>query len=66
MYQSGHRDRWRLFRLGVIRGIGNGVGSAIGATLVVGLVLWLLSLFDSVPFIGEIIEKARITIEEAQ
>ena len=64
LYQSGHRNHWRLFKLGVVRGIGTGVGSAIGATLIIGLVLWLLSLLDSVPFIGEIVEKARMTIEE--
>jgi hypothetical protein len=40
-----------------------GAGSVIGATVVIALLLWVLSLFDTFPFIGPVIENAKESIE---
>ena len=49
----------RLMKINFLRGIAAGFGGIIGATLVVGLVLWLLSMFDQIPFISNIADTLR-------
>jgi len=49
MLRSTRRQIWSSF----VRGIFTGLGTVIGATLVVALLLWVVSLFVTVPFIGE-------------
>jgi hypothetical protein len=36
----------------------------IGATIVVALLIWILSLFTEIRFIGPVIDPIRNTIEE--
>lgn len=59
---AGYVSKKRLYIENFVRGIFFSVGSIIGATLIVGLLLWILSLFNNVPFIGEIVRNAQNTI----
>jgi hypothetical protein len=45
MFQDFHRNRKQIYTLNFFRGIFFGIGSAIGGTLILGLLVWLLSLF---------------------
>lgn len=47
-----------------LRGILVGAGGVIGATLLIAILLWVLSIFDTVPLIGPLIENTRDTIEQ--
>jgi hypothetical protein len=47
----------QLMWVGFLRGLATGFGAFLGATLVVALLLWILSLFDSVPFVQNIIDS---------
>jgi len=59
-----HIDRKKLYFQNFLRGIFVGAGSVIGATVLIALLLWILSLFDTLPFIGPIIENAKESIKE--
>jgi hypothetical protein len=63
LFAAGYVDRKRLYIENFFRGIAFGAGSLIGATVVIGLVVWILSLFDQIPFIGPFIDNTRETIE---
>lgn len=60
---AGYVSKKRLYIENFIRGIFFSVGSILGATIVIALLLWILSLLDSVPFIGDIFESAEKTIQ---
>lgn len=60
---TGYFDKKRVLKMAFYRGIFTGLGSIIGATIVVALLLWVLSLFESVPFIGPIFENIEGTID---
>ncbi len=60
---SGYFDRFRLYRMSFMRGIFSGLGSVIGATIVLAILLWLLSLAESIPFIGTIFENIQDTVD---
>ena len=59
-----HIDKKKLYLQNFLRGIFVGAGSVIGATVLIALLLWILSLFDTLPFIGPIIENAKESIKE--
>ena len=66
LFAAGYVDRKKLYLENFIRGIVFSAGTIIGATIVLALVLWLLSLFDEVPFIGPLIDNMRDTLEQGQ
>jgi hypothetical protein len=48
-----HRLLWYNF----VRGLAYGVGIFLAGTLVVGILIWVLSLFDQVPVIGPFVQS---------
>lgn len=56
-------ERKILYRTAFMKGIFSGLGGVVGATIVVALLLWTLSLFSEVPFIGEITDSVKNTID---
>lgn len=64
LFKADYIDKKHLYLHNFIRGIMFGAGSVIGATVVITLVVWILSLFDTVPFIGPLLENARETIKD--
>jgi len=63
LFAAGYVDRKRLYIENFLRGIVFGAGGVIGATVVIGIVAWILSLFDQIPLIGPFIDNFRETIE---
>ncbi|MBW3568920.1 hypothetical protein KY385_02205 [Candidatus Parcubacteria bacterium] len=59
-----HIDRKQLLLQNFLRGIFFGAGSVLGATVLIALLLWILSLFDFIPFIGPIIENTKESIRQ--
>ena len=57
-------DKKKLYIENFIRGIALGAGTVIGATVLVTLVLWVLSLFDTVPLIGPLFDSTGETIKQ--
>lgn len=61
---SGVRPAKGYYRAAFLRGIVAGFGGVIGATLLVALLLWILSLFNSLPIIGGFIDTIRTTLNQ--
>lgn len=63
IYESGYLSKKEAFKMTFFKGILAGFGGVIGATIVVALLLWALSLFSNVPFVGRIAENVTHTIQ---
>lgn len=63
IYQSGYIDRNQLYKMSFLKGLVTGLGGVVGATIVVGLLLWFLSIFDTLPLIGPFLENLQQTLE---
>ena len=66
LFASDYIDKKKLYVSNFLRGIAFSAGGVIGATLVIGLLVWILSLFDQVPLIGPFLENTRESIEQSQ
>ena len=66
LYQAGVPSRRVFYRTAFIKGILTGMGGVLGATVGIALLLWILSLFNTVPFIVPITESIRSTVETQQ
>lgn len=53
-YESGYVDKKQALSWAFLKGLAGGVGAFLGGTIVIALLLWILSLFDQVPFINTI------------
>ena len=54
VYETGYLDAAKSYRTTFFKGVLGGFGGVIGATVVVAILLWVLSLFDQIPFINEL------------
>lgn len=66
MFASDYIDKHKLYLNNFIRGMFFSAGGVIGATLVIAILIWILSLFDSVPLVGPLFENTRDTIQQNQ
>lgn len=66
MYEAAN-PRWRrVLTLALLKGIATGFGIFLGGTILVALLLWILSGLGHVPFLNEITESAKDTLEQSQ
>lgn len=63
IYESGYLDQKKAYKMSFIKGMLAGFGGVLGATILVAFLLWALSLFSNVPFIGRIAQNVTHTIE---
>lgn len=66
LQKADYINRRTLYFHNFMRGVVFGAGSVIGATVLIALLVWVLSLFDTVPLIGPFLEKIKISIESTQ
>lgn len=59
IYESGYLDYNQAYKMAFLKGMVTGLGGVIGATVVVALLIWVLSLFDSLPLVGNIAEAFK-------
>lgn len=65
IYESGYLDHKQTYKMSFVKGLLAGLGGVIGATIVVALLLWVLTFFDNVPFVGRFTEQTRETIQQS-
>ncbi len=63
LFASEYIDKRKLYWSNFVRGLVFGAGSALGATVVVLALLWILSLFDTVPLLGPVADKVTQSLE---
>jgi hypothetical protein len=65
LFQDYYSHRYRLYIMNFLRGLFFGFGSVVGATIIVALLLWVLSLFNELPFVGDLVRNVQHSIESA-
>lgn len=63
LYETGYARHRDVYKMSFIKGVVTGFGGVLGATILVGLLIWILSLFDTVPLIGPIIDNVHDTVQ---
>ena len=65
LFQDFYAHRYKIYFMNLVREITFGFGSVVGATLVVALLLWMLSWFNELPFVGDFVRNVQHSIEAA-
>lgn len=50
-YETGYVNKKRALSFTFLKGVAGGFGAFLGGTILIGLLLWLLSQFDQLPFV---------------
>lgn len=66
LFNDMYRDRHKVYVMNFVRGIFFGLGSVLGGTVVVALVVWILSFFVNIPWIGDTVQNTQQKIENSQ
>ena len=66
IYESGYINENQSYKSSFLKGIFGGVGGVLGATVVIGLLIWLLSLFTSIPLLGPLTQRIQNTIQNSK
>ncbi len=62
-YDSGYINKKQTLLFSFYKGIASGFGVVIGGTIVIALLIWLLGLFDELPFLGDLVDSINRTIQ---
>lgn len=63
LFEDYYKRRHQIYWMNLIRGIFFGFGGVLGGTIVVALLLWLLSVFQFVPFLDGITKAAEHSLQ---
>lgn len=63
LYDTLKPNRSSVYRGSFLKGVAGGLGGVVGATVGVALLLWILSLFGQIPFVGHFVDAVRHTIQ---
>lgn len=64
LFATDYVNKRKLYLENFLRGIFFSLGGLIGVTVAVTLLVWILSLFDTVPVIGPLVEDTKQTIKQ--
>lgn len=62
-YKHGYVNKKQALLFSVYKGIATGFGAVLGGTIVVGVLIWILSLFDQVPVLDHFIQNINHTLQ---
>jgi zinc transporter ZupT len=65
VYESGYLDVGKSLKMTLYKGFLSGFAGVLGATIGIALLLGVLSLFEEVPFLGNVAEKVYDTIQSS-
>lgn len=65
-FEMSHPKWGRVVKFAFIKGTATGFGVFLGGTLLIALLLWILSLLGNVPFLQEITDSARKTLDQTK
>lgn len=63
IYESGYIDHNKAYKMSFVKGVIGGLGGVIGATIVVALLIWILTIFSSVPLVGRLLNNIEQTVD---
>ena len=62
IYETGYIDRNQTYKMTFVKGVFAGLGGVVGATIVVAILLWVLSLFQTVPVLDRLYNNLNHTV----
>lgn len=65
VYETGYLDAAKSYRQSFLKGLFQGLGGVLGATILVAILIWILSLFSELPFVGRVTEQVQSTIQSS-
>jgi hypothetical protein len=63
LYETGYAKHHDMYKMSFLKGVAAGFGGVLGATLLVGLLIWILSLFDTIPLIGPVVDNLHDAVQ---
>lgn len=66
MFQAAHASWGKVVWLALVRGVATGFGVVLGGTIVVAIIVWVLGSLNSIPFLGDLAETTKSTIEQGE
>lgn len=63
-YDMGYVSRKQALQFSFLKGVIGGAGAFIGGTLIITLILWLLSLFDNIPLIDNVVRNVQESLHK--
>jgi hypothetical protein len=66
MYEATNPGWRKLLTFSFLKGLATGLGVFLGGTIVVGVLLWILSGLAQIPFLQDITDSAKGTLEKSQ
>lgn len=63
LFDDYYAQRYKVYKMNFVRGVVFGLGSVVGGTLMVALLVWVLSFFNEIPFIGNFTHTVQRSIE---
>lgn len=66
LFTTEYVSRKELYKQNFIRGLFFSAGTIIGAALIVGVGVWVLSLFNEIPVVGPAFDTLKQSIEKSQ
>lgn len=66
MYEATNPGWRKLLTFAFLKGLATGLGVFLGGTLIVALLLWVLSGLEQIPFLDNITQSAKDTLEQTQ
>jgi hypothetical protein len=63
LFNDFYDDRRNIYKMNFFRGIFFGLGSVLGGTVVIAALVWILSFFVDLPYIGPSLQQAQSQIQ---
>ena len=64
MYEAANPGWRKLLAVAFLKGVATGFGVFLGGTIIVAIVLWVLSGLGQIPFLNDITEAAKHTLQQ--
>ncbi len=65
-YDSGYVSKKQSLIFSFLKGLVGGFGAFLGGTILIALLLWILSLFKSVPLLNHVIQSIQMTLHRTK
>lgn len=65
-FDVAHADLKRIAFFSFVKGVATGLGVFLGGTIIAALVLWMVSLLDKLPFVGNISQATEQSIQQTK
>ncbi|HEY5806035.1 MAG TPA: DUF5665 domain-containing protein [Candidatus Saccharimonadales bacterium] len=66
MYEAANPNWRKLLTFTFLKGIVTGLGVFLGGTIVVAMLLWALSGLGHIPFLNDVTESVKDTLQQGQ